>query len=122
MENGKLQKRDLRDRLFSFSVRIIGIATLLPKTPAGFAIASQIIRSGTSIGANCEEAQDAISRKEFLKSLNISLKEARETKYWLKIIQKTFLLPQEKLDDILKENDEIIAILTASVKKLKSSL
>lgn len=122
MEKGKLKRNNLLERFFNFAIEIIKMATLLPKTPAGFAIASQVIRSGTSIGANCEEAQDAISRKEFLKTLNISLKEAKETRYWLRIIKETELLQREKLDDILKENNEIIAIFTASVKKLKKSI
>ena len=81
-------KDELLERLLSFSVKIITLASKLPRTPSGFAIAGQIIRSGTSIGANCEEAQDSSSRKEFLNKINISLKEARETYYWLKVIKR----------------------------------
>lgn len=122
MDNGKLRKKDLLERLFKFAINIIKLAGKLPKTPAGFAIASQIIRSGTSVGANCEEAQDSISRKEFLKTINISLKEARETNYWLRIIYSADLLLKDELDSLLQECNEIIAILTASVKKLKGTL
>lgn len=100
MENGKLNKKDLLERFFKFAIEIIKLAGKLPKTPAGYAIASQIIRSGTSIGANSEEAQDAISRKEFLKTINISLKEARETCYWLKIIDHSGLLPEEDISQL----------------------
>ncbi len=72
-------KNELLKRLLKFSVKIIALSSKLPKTPAGYAIASQIVRSGCSVGANCEEAQNSISAKEFLHSVNIALKEARET-------------------------------------------
>lgn len=122
MEEEKTKKKDLLKRFLEFAVSIIKLASDLPKNPAGFAISSQIIRSGTSIGANCNEAQDAISRKEFTKTINISLKEARETLYWLELIAMSNLLPSHKTDSLNKECNEIIAILSASVKKLKSSL
>lgn len=122
MENKKYKKTDLFDKLFNFSIKIIVLSGKPPKTPAGFAIASQIIRSATSVGANCQEAQDAISRKEFLKSINISLKEARETKYWLEIIKESKLLDEANVDYEVSECSEIIAILTKSVKTIKSSL
>lgn len=112
-------KQELLDRLLRFSVRIIVLASKLPKTPAGFAIASQIIRSACSIGANCEEAQDAISRKEFLHSINIALREARETRYWLKVIKQARLLLEKLVDIELEECNQIVAIFTTSVKTLK---
>jgi len=100
-------------------VDIIVLASKLPRTPAGFAIASQVIRSACSIGANCEEAQDAISAKEFLHSLNISLKETRETRYWLRVISESRLLGTEVVEKQLNECNQIVAILTTSVKSLK---
>ncbi|EKD64956.1 MAG: hypothetical protein ACD_50C00232G0005, partial [uncultured bacterium] len=78
-----MEKFDITVRCFNFGVDIVRLANKLPKTPAGFAIASQIIRSGTSVGANVVEAQDAISKKEFIRMMFISLKECRETLYWL---------------------------------------
>lgn len=122
MENGKLQKKDILERLFKFSITIIKLASELPRTPAGFAIASQVIRSGTSIGANAEEAQDAISRREFLTKMNISLKEARETRYWLMIIKESKLISGLLIEELISESNEIIAILVVSVRKLKNSL
>ena len=115
-------KKELLERLLKFSVRIIILASKLPKTPAGFAIASQIIRSACYIGANCEEAQDAISLKEFLRSINISLKEARETRYWLKVIKESRLLPARLVDIELDECNQIVAILTTSVKSIKKRI
>lgn len=110
---------DILDRSLNFSVRIIKMADSLPKTPAGYAISSQVIRSGTSIGANLREAQSASSRRDFTNCVNISLKEARETEYWLLIIIKSLLMPERKLTSLLEENDEFIRILVSIVRKLK---
>lgn len=120
MENYK--KVELLERLLKFSVRIIILSSKLPKTPAGYAIANQIIRSACSIGANCEEAQNAISPKDFLHSINISLKEARETFYWLKVIKLSKLLSESQVNKELDECNQIVAILTTSVKSLKNKL
>lgn len=119
MKDSKQYKQELLDRLLNFGVKIILLANTLPKTPAGYAIARQVIRSATSIGANCEEAQDAFSRKDFLKALTISLKEAKETRYWLKIIDRSELLSSLMIAAELRECNEIIGILVASVRTLK---
>ena len=120
-ENEKMKnKNDLLSRLLRFAVRIIILASKLHKTPAGFALANQIIRSGTSIGANCEEAQDAFSRKDFLKTINISLKEAKETRYWLKVIKLSGFLSASSINPELQECNEITAILITSIKTIKN--
>lgn len=103
-----------------FSVEIVRLVNLLPRTPVGYALGNQLIRSGTSIGANIEEAQDALSRKDFTHSMNISLKEAREAHYWLKILLEAKILAKEHLEGLMKENIELIKILTAIVKNTKS--
>lgn len=108
---------DIRERTIKFSIRIIKITQKLPKNPAGFALASQLVRSGTSVGANIEEAQDAISKKEFVRSMDIALKEARETYYWLIIILKSGLISDTEIKSLLEENLEIIKILRSIVKK-----
>lgn len=112
---------DIRERTFRFSVRIVKLSQALPKNAAGWAISSQIIRSGTSIGANVEEAQSCGSRKEFTRCLTIALKEAKETEYWLRIIVETELVPKVKLASLLEENNEIIKILVSIIKKIKQS-
>ncbi len=121
MRENTQYKKMLLDRLLHFATRIIKIANTLPRTPAGFALASQIVRSGTSIGANCEEAQDAVSRKDFLNTINIALKESRETRYWLKVIKYSFPQTQSFLDSDINECSEIIGILSSSVKTLRSN-
>jgi len=121
MQSGQATRRDIVERTFKFGVSIVKIISSLPKAPAGYAVSNQIVRSGTSIGANIEEAQDGLTRKDFIHSMNIALKEARETKYWLKIILESELIPIEKLDNLLDENIQIIRILTTIVKNSRKS-
>lgn len=109
------------ERTFNFGVKIIELASNLPKSSSGLTISSQIVRSGTSIGANVEEAQNAGSRKEFIRGMTIALKEARETYYWLRLINEANLLDLNK-SDILGESIEIIKILTSSIKNAKKKI
>ncbi|MBP9718863.1 MAG: four helix bundle protein [Candidatus Levybacteria bacterium] len=113
---------DIRQRSFQFGVKIVLFIRTFPKDTAGFAIGNQLIRSGTSVGANIEEGQNASSRKDFIHCLTISLKEARETEYWLKIIQETKLIIHEDLVGLLQEINELIKILTTIIKKSKEKL
>lgn len=115
-------KKSFLDRLLKFSMSVVSLSNQLPKTPAGFAIASQFIRSGTSIGANVEEAQDASSAKDFVQKLSIALREARETNYWLRIMQMTEMISKEKTSREILECGEIVAILTSSVKSSKKKI
>lgn len=113
---------DIRKRSVDFAVLIVRLSALLPRNAAGFAIAGQIVRSGTSVGANIEEAQDAASKKDFIHCLVIALKEARETEYWLEVIKQSKILENPVLDSALQEVEELIKILTTIVKKLKANL
>lgn len=115
-------KKSLSVRLLQFSVMVIKIANAFPKTAAGYVIATQIIKSATSVGANFAEAQDASSMKDFIQKLSISLREARETEYWLQVLSVSGLIKDSDIEVILKETQEIIAILTATVKSSKSKL
>lgn len=115
-------KRLFLDRLLQFSVAIIKLASKLPKTPAGFAIATQLIKAGTSVGANTEEAQDASSLKDFIQKLSIALREAKEARYWLKVIQASRILSSDEVVKEITECEEIIAILTSSIKSSKRKL
>jgi four helix bundle protein len=104
----------IAERAFNFSLTIIKVSKLLPKTYENVIFVKQIIRSATSIGANIEEALGAISRKEFINCMNIAKREARETKYWLRLIQETN--KQIELNRYLQECEEIINMLTSIVK------
>ncbi len=120
MQNNEL-RIDITDRTIEFAIEVIVLVNSLPKTPAGYAIASQIVRSGTSIGANVQEAQSAHSKKDFTHSLNVALKEARETYYWLTLISRAKLTNSKELGLLLKENDEIIRILVTIIRKSKNN-
>lgn len=117
--SNKEWKGKFSERLLKFSVRIIKVVSGLPKTPAGFAIAPQLIKAATSIGANFIEAQDASSAKDFTHKLSISLREAKETEYWLKVIKLSELLSSLETEQELLECAEICAILSSSVKSSK---
>ena len=104
----------IRDKSFQFALKIIELSQSL-KEERNYEIANQIIRSGTSIGANVEEAQAAQSKKDFISKLSISSKEARETKYWLRLIKESKIL-NNKLDVLINDCDDLINILTTIVK------
>ncbi|MCX7838668.1 MAG: four helix bundle protein [Anaerolineae bacterium] len=102
---------NIRERTFRFGVRIVKMVNRLPRTTAGFALGSQVIRSGTAIGANVEEADAAESKDDFIHKMKIALKEAQETRYWLRIIIESEMLIDEETKALLKECDEIVRIL-----------
>ena len=110
---------DIRERSFRFGVEIVKFVKSFSRDTAGFAIGGQALRSGTSIGANIEEAQNCGSRKEFIHTLTIALKETRETEYWLKIINEVKLADQNLVKELLLEVNELVKILTVIVKKTK---
>lgn len=102
---------NIRERTFRFGVRIVKMVNRLPRTTAGFALGSQVVRSGTAIGANVEEADAAESKDDFIHKMKIALKEAQETRYWLRIIIESEMLIDEETKTLLKECDEIVRIL-----------
>jgi four helix bundle protein len=109
---------DISERSFNFSVRIVKLCLYLQEKRRGVrAIANQLLRSGTSIGANIEEARGGQSKADFLAKYQIALKEARETCYWLRLLEDTEVLPNSRLNDILSEAKEIANILAASIIK-----
>jgi len=108
---------DLEERLIEFAVRVIRLTESLPKTPVGRHIVNQLTRSGTSPAPNYGEAQDAESRADFVHKLKIVLKELRETRVWLLMIQHAGLIkPITKLESLIQENNELISIFVKSVK------
>lgn len=109
-------KIDIDKRTFEFGIRIIKLVSALPKTTAGIPVGNQIIRSGTSIGANVQEALGGHTKTEFTYSMNIAKKEARETRFWLNLIIGSELVPSKRVEPLLKECEELVAILTVIVK------
>lgn len=113
---------DIRQRTFNFSIRVITLCRSLPKDEVNRILMRQVIRSATSIGANLEEASGARTRPEFANCTNIARKEARETYYWLKIIHEVNTeLIKKRMRYLLDETDQIISILTSTMKKLQTT-
>ncbi len=111
---------DLMERLFSFSVEVIKFLRLLPDSPEARVIKHQLIKASTSGGANYEESQAGVSRREFKMKVAISLKEIREANYWLRIILKTELIRDDRLTYLIKESNELKAILGSIVSKIRN--
>ena len=113
---------DLPERSFRFAKRIIGLIDGLPNNVKGWEIGPQLLRSGTSIGANVREADHAISRPEFIQKCSIARKEAAETLYWLQLCKETELLGGEALEHPIGEADELVRVLGAVVKSTQSTI
>src|SRR5262249_15535147 len=113
-------RRDLAERAFAFAVRIIRLCKKLQEKPGVLlTIGQQLLKSGTAIGANYEEGQAGQSRADFLSKTSIALKEARETRYWLRLLVSSELLPPELLHDLLDEAEQITKILGSIVCRTK---
>ncbi len=116
-----VQKFDIKDRTLDFATRIVRLTRLFPKDTGGMVLGKQLLRSGTSIGANLEEADGASTRKDFFNKISISRKEARETRYWLKLTINSELLRSptniEETESLIEESTEIIKILSSIIKQ-----
>ena len=111
---------DLKVRTKQFALRIIRLYTSLPKTTEAQVIGKQVLRSGTSVGAQYREAQRAKSDADFINKVEGSLQELEETGYWFELLKDSGIFPSDKLVPLLKETDELTAILVAIVKKVKN--
>lgn len=122
MTEDKSKNKDIKERGFSFACRIVKLYQFLAKRKGGVEILGrQVLRSGTSIGANLEEAAAGQSRADFVSKCSIALKEARETYYWLRLLINTEIVPASKLTNLVNESNELVAILTTIVKRSRSS-
>ncbi|MEW6171048.1 MAG: four helix bundle protein [Candidatus Omnitrophota bacterium] len=122
MNEKKEKIYDIRERTFKFALRIIKIVSRLPRNREGSELAKQIIRSGTSVGANIEEAMGSRTKKEFTNCMNIAKRESRETRYWLRLIMSSDLLNDSETKSLLEENEEILKVLTSIVKTSEKNL
>ncbi|OKH40269.1 four helix bundle protein [Nostoc calcicola FACHB-389] len=112
----------LCDRTFTFSVSIVKLCKYLDDKPGvPRTLAQQLLRSGTSIGANVEEAQAAQSKADFISKLMIALKESRETRYWLRLLVASDIVPQERITQLQTEVEELTKILGAIIISTKGS-
>jgi len=113
---------DLRKRLKIFALRIIKLTESLPNNVTGKTLGNQIIRSGTSPGANYRAACLGKSNKDFLNKLKMVEEELDETLYWLELIVESGLLKANLLDDLIKENQELFKIIVSSITTMKKKL
>ena len=116
-------RRDLPERTFQFARRIVMLCRTLEQTPGvSRTLANQLLRSGTSIGANVEEGQGSQSRADFIAKYSIACKEARETNYWLRLLAASEMVPEAKLKDLLDESHQLVAILTSIIKATRKHM
>ena len=109
-----MNAQDLKDRTKQFALRVMGLVDALPNTPKGRAIASQLVRSGTSVAANYRAACRGRSHAEFISKIGVTEEEADETALWLELILEDKLLPEKKIAPLFKEANELTAIMAAS--------
>lgn len=110
-----MNSQELKNRTKRFSINSINLVENLPKTPSGRAVANQLVRSGTSVGANYRAVCRARSNKEFISKLNIVIEESDESGFWLEIIEELKWL---NVRELLKESNELTAIFVSSMKTI----
>src|ERR1044071_780983 len=117
MQNAELKRHDIYERTFAFACRVVRLYRQLVRDRAIAPLALQFLRAGTGIGSNLEEAEAGQSKADFIAKCRISLKEARESLYWLRILAATETVPSTRLAPLIQEAREIVAILTTIVRK-----
>ena len=120
MQNPNIPDNPIANKTKAFALRIIQLYKFLTEKKREFIISKQIIRSGTSIGANVKEAIRGQSKADFHAKMNIALKEASETEYWLELLVESDYITQAQFDNIYKDIEEILRILVTIVKKTES--
>ena len=111
-----MDENELKQRTKKFSLRVIKFVAALPKNTEGRAIGNQLVRSGTSVGANYRAACRGRSKAEFISSLGVVEEEADESAFWLELIVESGMVEQRLVDPLLQEANELVAIMTASRK------
>lgn len=110
------------DKTYAFALKIISVYKHLSVEKREFVLSKQLLRSGTSIGANMEEAQGGQSQRDFLAKISISYKEARESSYWIRLLRDSDYLTAEEANSLLNDCDEIIKIIGSIQKSIKNKL
>ena len=113
---------DLTTRTKQFALRIVRLFGALPKTSAAQILGKQLLRSGTSVGANYREGRRGRSDAEVVSKLGIALQELEETNYWLELLAEGDIMPRNRLEPLMTETGELTAILTTCVKRTKARL
>jgi len=117
-----MKQNHILEKSFSFAVRIVRLNDYLVSEKKEFVLSKQILRSGTSIGANCRETVNASSKKDFINKFLIALKEADETMYWLELLKETGRIDKIQFDSMHKDCDELICLMTRIVKTTREKM
>ena len=120
-EGKKQEPKDLQFRPKEFALRVIRMYSALPKSTEAQVLGKQVLRSGTSVGANYREANRARSKPEFIAKIGDCLKELDETAYWLELLAESSIVPNVKLADLRDECNQLLAIFTTISKKTKAN-
>ena len=117
-----MKNNPVEEKSFAFAVRIVNLYKYLTDNKREFVLAKQLLRSGTSIGANVSEAERGQTKADFIAKLSVALKEANETDYWLRLLHATGYLTKAEYDSMNGEIRELIALLTTICKSATSNL
>jgi len=117
-------ENNVLSKAFSFAVRVVKLYQFLSKEHKEYVLSKQLLRSGTSVGANINEAQAGQSKADFIAKMSIASKEARETKYWIELLCETTYLDKNEMhvQTLLEQNEELINILTSIVKSAQQNI
>ncbi|HCI04305.1 MAG: four helix bundle protein [Candidatus Peribacteraceae bacterium] len=115
-------RNPIQDKAYEFALNIVDYCRKIMREEKEYVLSKQVLRSGTSIGANIEEAQQAESKKDFISKMSISLKEAYETRYWIILIRDSGIETEEKSNVLFNQVQELIRMLVAIIKTSKFNL
>ncbi len=111
-----MKDRPLRDKSYAFAIRVVKLSRFLQQEEKEFVLSKQVLRSGTAVGALIREAEFGQSRADFTSKMNIALKEANETEYWLSLLKDTDYLSEDQFGSLHSGCKELVAMLVATVK------
>ena len=117
-----MDAEELKSRTRQFGLRVIKLIDALPSSRTSSVIGRQLLRSGTSVGANYRSACRARSKPDFISKLGVAIEEADESLYWMEMLVDAKMIPADKLNPLMKEAHDIVAILTASAKTARTRL
>ena len=117
-----MKENAVKDKSFAFAIRIVALYRFLCTDRKEFVISRQMLRSGTAIGALVREAEQAESKRDFVHKMAIALKEANETEYWILLLQETGYLNADESESVIKDNKELLKLLTSIINSTKKSM
>ena len=121
IKNYNMKDNIIQKKSFEFAIRVVNAYKYLQTEKKEFVLSKQFLRSGTSIGANVEEAIGGQSKKDFISKISIAYKEARETKYWVNLLKATRYLEEKEADSIINDVEELCKILSSILVSSKQS-